>query len=224
MSGSPWGSHPRSTTISRRSTCGCWSRSALIEKCFALHHLASTWTEEDPPTEARFGRHDYDVYKLLGNQPTLHRLADRDGFDAVVEDVARVSRNHFGPVTPRPKEGFGASRAFQPEPGFPLRSWLQIGDERSLTLCRARPARRHSARSSRGLRSTPSCCSRDRPRDLVQDLLTIPIISIVTFYAQIVIAFFVPAVKTISIVLVAVVTITPDSQSPGEDRRPCPAG
>ncbi len=106
----------------------------LIEKCFALHHLASTWTEEDPPTEARFGRHYYDVYKLLGHQPTLHRLADRDGFDAVVEDVARVSRNHFGPVTPRPKEGFGASRAFQPEPGSPLRSWLQIGYERSLTL------------------------------------------------------------------------------------------
>ena len=97
----------------------------LIEKCAALHHLASIWTAENPPTDARFGRHYYDIYQLLGHQRTVTGLADRKEFRLIVEDVARISANHFGTVTPRPSEGFGASEAFKPEAGSPLRAWLE---------------------------------------------------------------------------------------------------
>ncbi len=91
-------------------------RRTLIEKGSALHHLASTWTEEDPPTDARFGRHYYDFYQLLGHQRTVAGLADREEFRFIVEDLARISANHFGAVTPRPEEGFGGER------GLPTRT------------------------------------------------------------------------------------------------------
>jgi hypothetical protein len=48
--------------------------------------------------------------------------------------VARISANHFGTVTPRPREGFGASKAFKPEPGSPLRAWLERGYSDSQVL------------------------------------------------------------------------------------------
>jgi hypothetical protein len=113
----------------------------LIEKCAALHHLASAWTDEDPPTDARFGRHYYDIYQLLGHQRTVTGLADREEFRLIVEDVARISANHFGAVTPRPEEGFGASKAFRPEPGSALRAWLEAGyrDSRVLVSRAAQP-------------------------------------------------------------------------------------
>lgn len=106
----------------------------LIEKCAALHHLASTWAEENPPADARFGRHYYDIYQLLGHRRTVAGLADREEFKVIVEDVARTSATHFGAVTPRPKEGFGVSKAFKPEAGSPLRAWLERGYSASQVL------------------------------------------------------------------------------------------
>ncbi len=116
-------------------------RRTLIEKCAALHHLASVWTEENPPADVRFGRHYYDIFQLLGHRRTVAGLADREEFRAIVEDVARISANHFGAVTPRPREGFAASKAFRPEPGSPLRSWLERGynDSRVLISGPTRP-------------------------------------------------------------------------------------
>lgn len=102
-------------------------RRTLIEKCAALHHLASIWTEEKPPADTRFGRHYYDIYQLLGHQRTVEGLADREEFRLIVDDVARISANHFGVVTPRPEEGFAVSKAFRPDPGSPLRTWLEAG-------------------------------------------------------------------------------------------------
>jgi len=109
-------------------------RRTLIEKCAALHHLASTWTEKDPPTDARFGRHYYDIYQLLGHRRTVAGLTDREEFRLIVEDVGRISANNFGAITPRPEDGFGASKAFKPEPGSPLRAWLERGYRDSQVL------------------------------------------------------------------------------------------
>lgn len=115
-------------------------RRTLLEKCTALHHLASIWAEENPPSDARFGRHYYDIYQLLGHQRTLTGLDDRDEFKAIVEDVDRISANHFGSVTPRPAQGFGASKAFRPERGSPLRTWLEKAyDDSRVLISRATP-------------------------------------------------------------------------------------
>lgn len=109
-------------------------RRTLVEKCMALHHLASIWTEENPPSDARFGRHYYDIYQLLGHPRTVAGLGEREEFGRIVEDVARISANHFGAVTPRPQEGFAASKAFRPDPGSPLRAWLEAGYRQSEVL------------------------------------------------------------------------------------------
>jgi hypothetical protein len=109
-------------------------RRTLIEKCAALHHLASIWTEEKLPANTRFGRHYYDIYQLLGHQRTVEGLADREEFRVIVEDVARISANHFGAVTPRPEEGFAVSKAFRPDSGSPLRAWLEAGYRESHAL------------------------------------------------------------------------------------------
>jgi hypothetical protein len=57
----------------------------------------------------------------VGHQRTVTGLADRGEFRLIVEDVARIAASHFGTVTPRRSEGFGASKAFKPEPGSSLR-------------------------------------------------------------------------------------------------------
>lgn len=106
----------------------------LIEKCFALHHLASNFSPDNPPMEVRFGRHYYDVYRLLDDARTTDRLADRDGFNRVVEDVERISSTHFVGVTSRPADGFSVSPAFRPERGSPLRAWLEDNYETALSL------------------------------------------------------------------------------------------
>lgn len=100
-------------------------RRTLVEKCAGLHQLAATWAAERPPTDRRFGRHYYDIYQLLGHQPTVDGLADRDQYRVMVDDVTRVSSTHFGATLPHPANGFGDSPAFRPEPGSKLREWLE---------------------------------------------------------------------------------------------------
>lgn len=109
-------------------------RRTLIEKCAGLHNLASIWTQEKPPADARFGRHYYDIYHLLGHRRTVAGLADREEFGVIVQDVARISANHFGAVAPRPESGFATSKAFQPGAGSPLRAWLEAGYRESHVL------------------------------------------------------------------------------------------
>jgi hypothetical protein len=101
-------------------------RRTLVEKLFALHHLATLWLEGDIRDEERFGRHYYDIYKLLDHQPTITKLErDRDGFEQLVAEVERLSQRQFGGTTPRPRDGFAASPAFSPGRDGDLRAWLE---------------------------------------------------------------------------------------------------
>jgi hypothetical protein len=110
-------------------------RRTLIEKLFALHHIATLWHEGDVREEERFGRHYYDVFKLLDHRPTVDKLrADRDGFAELVAEVERLSRIHFGGTSARPEAGFAASPAFTPEHGSEFRVWLEGKFEEALAL------------------------------------------------------------------------------------------
>lgn len=76
----------------------------------------------------RFGRHYYDIYKLLEHKATLQKLKkDRGSFAALAAEVERPSARHFGGTTPRPEEGFAASPAFRHGREGELRIWLQSG-------------------------------------------------------------------------------------------------
>ncbi len=99
-------------------------RRTLVEKLFCLHHLASVYGGEDRREEERFGRHFYDIYKLLEHKATLQKLKeDRDSFAALVAEVERLSARHFGGTTPRPEEGFAASPGFRHSRESELRVW-----------------------------------------------------------------------------------------------------
>lgn len=100
-------------------------RRTLIEKLFAVHHLATLFEGGEIRDVERFGRHYYDIFKLLDHPPTVDRLtADRARFELLVTEVERVARTHFGGTTPRPYGGFAESPAFTPDRESPLRAWL----------------------------------------------------------------------------------------------------
>jgi len=106
----------------------------LVEKLFAVHNIATAWSATNIPSETRFGRHYYDIYRLLEHAPTLRRLRDRDLFEHILGDVERISRMHFGGVASRPEGGFAASRAFIPERQSELRFWLVDNYTSALSL------------------------------------------------------------------------------------------
>jgi Nucleotidyl transferase AbiEii toxin, Type IV TA system len=100
-------------------------RRTLIEKLFALHHVATLYLDGGVRDNERFGRHYYDVYKLLDHNPTTTKLErDRERFEELASDAERVSRLHFGGATPRPEGGFATSPAFAPR-SRELRGWLE---------------------------------------------------------------------------------------------------
>lgn len=116
-------------------------RRTLIEKLFALHHIATLFEAGDVREEERFGRHYYDIYKLLDHQPTLTKLKnDRDSFARLIAEVERISRVRFGAATPRPVEGFAASPAFTPDRDSRLRRWIETKYEVALQLLPHRAA------------------------------------------------------------------------------------
>jgi Nucleotidyl transferase AbiEii toxin, Type IV TA system len=109
-------------------------RRTLIEKLFALHHVATLYLNGDVRDDERFGRHYYDVYKLLDHNPTTTKLArDRERFDDLASDVERLSRLHFGRTSTRPEGGFSASPAFAPD-SQELRTWLEEKFNEALDL------------------------------------------------------------------------------------------
>jgi Nucleotidyl transferase AbiEii toxin, Type IV TA system len=100
-------------------------RRTLVEKLFALHHLATKYKATETAPEERLGRHYYDIFQLLGHSPTIQVLKRGEEFEDLVGEVEQMSARSFGGTTPRPEEGFASSPAFQPGPSGPLRDWLE---------------------------------------------------------------------------------------------------
>jgi len=110
-------------------------RRTLIEKLFALHHVATRAAAGERLEADRFGRHYYDVYKLLDHQATRRLLQhERAQFDHLVQEVERVSARHFGGTTPRPAGGFATSPAFDQGGDLELRNWLRDRYDQALVL------------------------------------------------------------------------------------------
>lgn len=109
-------------------------RRTLIEKLVAVHHSVSTWDRERL-SQARFGRHYYDIYHLLDHRPTVAALrGDRDGFATILTDVERICLKEYKGFTPRPDGGYASSLAFNPERGSVLRAWLEESYRISMRL------------------------------------------------------------------------------------------
>ncbi|PTL60259.1 nucleotidyl transferase AbiEii/AbiGii toxin family protein [Paraconexibacter algicola] len=106
----------------------------LLEKLSVLHHVGAQFVDSSTANDGRFGRHYYDVFQILGHADTLARLADREAFDGVVEDVRRISSNHYGGSTPRPDGGYADSPAFAPGSDSELRGYLEDNYERARAL------------------------------------------------------------------------------------------
>jgi hypothetical protein len=91
------------------------SERTLVEKLALLHVLAGT--PDDHGRHAglgRSGRHYYDVYQLLGHQPTLDACAREGHVAALAEDICAQSRRYGWPFSPRPALGYASSPAFDP--------------------------------------------------------------------------------------------------------------
>ncbi|HEX6508053.1 MAG TPA: nucleotidyl transferase AbiEii/AbiGii toxin family protein, partial [Chloroflexota bacterium] len=110
-------------------------RRTLVEKLFALHHVATQAAAGEFLEVGRFGRHYYDVYKLLDHRATRQLLENhREQFDHLVREVQRVSALHFGGTTARPEGGFATSPAFDQGDNEELRTWLRQQYDQALVL------------------------------------------------------------------------------------------
>ena len=110
-------------------------RRTLIEKLAAVHSTVEAWTPgREGADQARFGRHYYDVFRLLGHAPTLAALADRDAFDRILAEVERISSEQYHGFAPRPGGGFAMTAAFAPPRDGDLRAWLEASYGLSLRL------------------------------------------------------------------------------------------
>lgn len=86
----------------------------LLEKICGLHHFASQMLLNPAKDEPRYGRHYWDVDRLLADADIKAKLGDRKAFSALLADVEQISTQSFGGCTPRPGGGFGDSPAFSP--------------------------------------------------------------------------------------------------------------
>lgn len=99
-------------------------RRTLIEKLVAVHTAVESW-KPSAAGPGRFGRHYYDIYHLLGHQPTLTSLTDRDAFARIVDEVIRISRSDYRGGAERPAGGFAVAMAFNPPRETDLRAWIE---------------------------------------------------------------------------------------------------
>jgi hypothetical protein len=90
----------------------------LIEKCALLHNLGARYTEDSGAERdlARAGRHYYDIHQLLGNVEVRAALAElgQSGLQNLVNDVNARSEAAGWAYVERPRDGYGASPAFDP--------------------------------------------------------------------------------------------------------------
>jgi hypothetical protein len=94
-----------------------------LEKLSLLHHVATRYAAGDA-SDARCGRHYYDIYRLLDHAPTRKLLENRKEFKRIMSEMEQISAQHFGEWVPRPQEGYGQSPAFVPPNDSELRQWL----------------------------------------------------------------------------------------------------
>jgi hypothetical protein len=92
------------------------SERTLVEKLALLHGLADSIDRDGSRLAlGRGGRHYYDIYRLLGHQPTLKACARQGHVAALAEDVGVHSRDHGWSFAPRPDRGYAYSPAFDPK-------------------------------------------------------------------------------------------------------------
>ncbi len=88
----------------------------LLEKLFAIHAEAIRLrANPNMPATARFGRHFYDVSRLLDDDEVVAFLADATTVGAVLEEIEQISQQHFATRAAgelRPEGGFRHSPAF----------------------------------------------------------------------------------------------------------------
>jgi predicted nucleotidyltransferase component of viral defense system len=90
----------------------------LLEKLVGVHAEARRLAA-DPfrAADRRTGRHFYDIYELLADQPVRDLLADRSAVERILEEVAATTLAHFTKpgetVEVRPPGGFANSPAFK---------------------------------------------------------------------------------------------------------------
>jgi hypothetical protein len=90
----------------------------LLEKLVGVHAEARRLAA-DPfrAADRRTGRHFYDIYELLADQPVRDLLADRSAVERILQEVAATTLAHFTKpgetVEVRPPGGFANSPAFK---------------------------------------------------------------------------------------------------------------
>lgn len=90
----------------------------VLEKLVGVHAEARRLAaDSELVADRRTGRHFYDIYELLANEPVLHLLADRGQVERILEEVAEITLAHFTKagetVEVRPPGGFAESPAFK---------------------------------------------------------------------------------------------------------------
>jgi Nucleotidyl transferase AbiEii toxin, Type IV TA system len=85
----------------------------LVEKLLHVHSVAQRILDGPPFQPAStFGRHLYDIHKLLVAKRVQDFLDDRDAFANVVEEACSATWTNFAATEIRPEGGFASSPAF----------------------------------------------------------------------------------------------------------------
>lgn len=112
----------------------------LVEKLSLLHRLGV----EDGERATNYGRHLYDVYRLLTNESILRRLReDPSAVETLADETLRQSSQWGFPAEPRPRDGFSNSPIFDAEgpsarslrQGLELAAPLIYGDVPTFEQC-----------------------------------------------------------------------------------------
>lgn len=89
----------------------------LIEKLVLVHAQAIQIADDpDSGLNGRIGRHFYDIHQLLADRAVQDLLANRQEFQAILNEIGAVTTTHFSRtgtiVELRPEGGFAMSPAF----------------------------------------------------------------------------------------------------------------